>query len=320
MKTFRWAFIGTGKIAKKAAAQITNGNHIITEIYSRTYQNTVAFAEAFGGHACFSLEEMFERDDFDAVYICTPHTSHAQYAIYSIKRKKPVLCEKPLGINEQEVKNIIDYALKNKVYAAEGMWTWFCPTALKVRQWVENGTLGEIKQVQAHYSFPAFEWLEGNSRVLSSDQAGGCLLDIGIYAVDYCYKLFGKPVKIICDGLVENGIDVREKIQLFYSGFSCDLHISLFDKSEDFLIYGTEGEIILPRFRAATDLFIDSKNLIDHYTGTTDLITEFDMVALEIINGKLESEYMSLTDSLLCICILDECRRQMNLVYSMDLC
>ena len=54
------------------------------------------------------------------------------------------------------------------------------------------------------------------SRVLTPETAGGALLDIGVYPITYCYRLFGYPGRIVCGGTLKNGIDIAEKIILGY--------------------------------------------------------------------------------------------------------
>ncbi|MDE5995818.1 MAG: Gfo/Idh/MocA family oxidoreductase, partial [Eubacterium sp.] len=178
MNKFRWAYIGCGSIAEKTAKDITKGNHQIVSVYSRNYEKACAFAEKFGAAAFKSAEEAILCDTVDGVYIATPHTSHLEYSITALEHHKPVLCEKPVGINVADVDKLINCARKNETYFCEAMWTWFSDVALTVKEWMQSDKIGEVKEVKINYSFPGV-LKPKTSRVLLPETAGGALLDIG---------------------------------------------------------------------------------------------------------------------------------------------
>ncbi len=116
MAEFRWAYIGSGGIAKSTAANIKKGNHRIVSVYSRTYEKAKAFADKHNAVAYKSFEEAVNRDDVDGVYIATPHTSHVEYAVKAMRMGKPVLCEKPVGVSLKDVDILIDTAKETDTY------------------------------------------------------------------------------------------------------------------------------------------------------------------------------------------------------------
>ncbi len=314
MDKLRWGYIGSGNIAFKVAESTVKHGHPISCVYSRNKETAQNLANKYSAEIAENLEEFLQKDTIDAVYIATPHTSHMHYAIEALKAGKPVLCEKPVGINEQEVREIIDCAKQSNIYFVEGMWTWFSPVTLKVKEWIANERIGKIEKVNVSYSFPGI-LKPATSRVRDPKTAGGALLDIGIYPITYCYKLFGYPQKIECKGTVKDGIDVKEKITLYYDGFTCDISVSLFKVSENMTIKGSDGRIDLPVFHVAPLAKLKSKNGNEIFTGATDYITEFDRCAEEIKAGKNESDFIPFSQTIDCMRIMDECRRQMNLIY-----
>ncbi len=157
MEKFRWAYIGSGSIAYSTAKSILKGNHRITAVYSRTYKKAVAFADKFGAKAYESFDELLSADNFDGVYIATPHTSHVEYAVAALKAHLPVLCEKPVGISVSDVELLINTAKENNTYFAEAMWTWFSDTALSVKEWIKSGKIGVIESVEIHHCFPGMK-------------------------------------------------------------------------------------------------------------------------------------------------------------------
>lgn len=318
MAEFRWAYIGSGGIAKSTAMNIKKGNHRIVSVYSRTYEKAKAFAEKYDAQVFTTFEDAVNRDDVDGVYIATPHTSHVEYAVKAMKKGKPVLCEKPVGVSLKDVDILINTAKETNTYFCEAMWTWFSPVALTVKEWVQSGEIGEIKDVVINYAFPGIK-MSKDSRVLTPETAGGALLDIGIYPITYCYNLFGVPKAIKCDGVVQNGIDISETVILDYGAFKCTLNMSLCKLKENCKITGEKGKISLPVFfHMASKAKLKNDKGRKVFRGKTDYITEFNCVANEIKEGKEESSYIPFEATRECMKIMDECRRQMKLVYPFE--
>ena len=318
MKKFRWAYIGSGNIAESTARSILKGNHLITAVYSRTYSKAAAFAEKYNAEAYNSFEELLcHKDEYDAVYIATPHTAHIEYAVAALKAHIPVLCEKPVGVSASDVELLISTAKENDTYFAEAMWTWFSDTALGVKKWVKHGYAGDVKHVEIFYAFHGLA-KKPDSRVRNPMTAGGALLDIGIYPITYCYNLFGYPDKITCSGEIRDGIDVNEKIVLSYGSFECVLYISFEYLKEQFSLKGSLGKIFIPAFHVSPYAFIYGKKGIRFTFGKTTYLNEFDRCAAEIRSGIKESEYIPFQATLDCMKIMDECRRQMGLVYPFE--
>ncbi len=317
MKRFRWAYIGSGNIAKSTARSITKGAHSITAVYSRNAEKAAAFAKRYGAQVFDSIETLLSSDVFDAVYIATPHTSHKDYAIKALQAGKPVLCEKPVGVSTEEVAAILRVAEDRQVYFCEAMWTWFSDVALTVKKWMNEKRIGEVKSVHIDYAFPGL-MMSKKSRVLMPETAGGALLDIGIYPITYCYNLFGYPNSIHCDGTLRNGIDIAETVVLGYEGFDCTLKMSLSTLKEGCKIVGTQGEITLPMFHMAGLATLKTDGKKEHFKGKTDYLTEFTRAASEIREGKIQSDYVPWQATKDCMQIMDECRRQMQLVYPFE--
>ena len=318
MEKFRWAYIGCGSIANTTAKEIVKGNHKIVSVYGRSIDKARSFAEKFGADACDDFDKAVNRDDVDAVYIATPHTSHLEYAIKAMELGKSVLCEKPVGVTAKEAEKMINTAKSMGVYFCEAMWTWFSDVALTVKEWVQGGEIGEIKEVVINYAFPGV-LMPKTSRLLTPETAGGALLDIGIYPITYCYNLFGYPEKITCKGKIKNSIDIAETVVLEYNGFKCTLNMSLCRLKENCFIKGSKGTVSLPAFfHMASRAILKNDNGRQVFNGKTDYLTEFTRVSQEIKEGKTESQYIPFEATKACLRIMDECRRQMNLVYPFE--
>ncbi len=317
MAKFRWAYIGSGSIADKTAKSILKGEHEIISVYSRNFEKAKAFASKFGAAATKTAEEAINLEGVDGVYIATPHTSHVEYALTALKARKPVLCEKPVGICEEDVRLLISAAQENDTYFTEAMWSWFSDVSLTVKEWVQSGKIGKVQKVKIIHAYPGMK-KKADSRVRNPETAGGALLDIGIYPITYCYNIFGVPDKIICEGKIENGIDIYEHISLHYGNFRCENHISFEYLKESFEITGTQGKIILPLFHVAPVAVLKSKKGNKLFFGKTTYLNEFDRAADEIRQDKKQSDFVPFESTLQCMKIMDECRRQMGLRYPFE--
>ena len=318
MSKFRWAYVGSGNIAKSTAKSIEKGEHTITAVYGRNKEKVDAFARKHGAIAYDDYDKAVLAQDVDAVYIATPHTSHVEYAKRAMELGKPVLCEKPVGVSLKDVEILVESARKNDVYFCEAMWTWFSDVALTVKKWVQSGEIGDVVDVKIDYAFPGL-LMPKNSRVLTPETAGGALLDIGIYPITYCYNIFGYPDKIECSGTLKNGIDIKETVVLYYGDLKCTLNMALDTLKESCYIKGTKGEISLPLFfHMADKATLKTADKKQTFKGKTDYLTEFTRTAEEISAGKKESDYIPFKATEDCMRIMDECRRQMNLVYPFE--
>lgn len=318
MDKFRWAYVGSGNIANSTARDILRGGHEIVSVFGRNAQKVKAFADRYGAKSFNDFESAVNRADVDGVYIATPHTSHVDYAVRAMKSGKPVLCEKPVGVSISDVDTLINTAKEENVYFCEAMWTWFSDVALTVKKWVQSGEIGSVKEVVINYAFPGV-MMPKNSRVLLPETAGGALLDIGIYPITYCYNVFGYPKDIICRGRLKNGIDISETVTLEYEGFNCKLHMSLCTLKENCIIKGSKGAVSLPAFfHMASKAVLKTENGRQVFKGKTDYLTEFTRAAREIRAGRKESAYIPLESTRNCMLIMDECRRQLGLVYPFE--
>ena len=317
---FRWCFIGTGTLAKQVAREITaSGRHEITAVYSRRFEKAREFAAQYGGAAYDTAEAAVGAADVDGVYVVTPHNWHAPYVRLAVEAGKPVLCEKPFTTDTAQTRALFDLGREKGVYVAEAMWTWFSSVARQVKAWVDGGALGDIESARVTYRCDSRGYAP---RLLDPNLAGGALLDIGVYPLTYLYRLFGKPERVKCEGLLRDGIDMEEEIDLFYpGGLTARASVSMWaaEYDEAARITGSRGAITVERFHYASEARLtDKEGHTALFTGETTMLNEFDRVAGEIRAGLPCSALVPPQATLDVMEIMDECRRQMGLVYPFE--
>ncbi|AEF83053.1 Gfo/Idh/MocA family protein [Leadbettera azotonutricia] len=323
-KTINWALAGTGGITNHffVGLRAAEGACIKAAV-SRTKENADKFAAQYGIEKAFdSFDNMLEDPAIDAVYIGTPHTTHRDMVVKALKAKKAVLCEKPTAINAGELKEMIGAARDNKTFFMEAMWTRFTPPLCKVREWLSQGFIGEVKMVQANFGFSTD--LNPQGRLFNLELGGGSLLDAGIYPLSLASMVFGgkKPEKISSQAYFgETGVDEEAAVILSYGGPRIAYAASAIRTAmvNDGWIYGTQGRIHLPGFVFSHKAILMLDGRYD-YTYEPDFYSngynyEAEAVMDCIREGKTESEVMPWAESLVLMETMDEIRRQWNFKY-----
>lgn len=321
--TFNWGIIGPGKIARKFAEDLaTLPGARLHAVASRSIERARDFATAFGAdHYYADYHELVECPDLHAVYIATPHSSHAENTMLCLNAKIPVLCEKPFAMNAAEVQQMIHAARENDTFLMEALWTRFLPTTLQMLEWIDEGVIGPVISVKADFGFKADYQPEG--RLYNPELGGGSLLDVGIYPVFLALLLLGKPKGMLAHAVFsDTGVDEETAIILKYGGGRiAQLHssIRLMSKTEAF-VYGTKGVIHLhPRWHEPTSISLllpgerpQHMNFDIPYRGYA---YETEEVMRCVREGRRESELMPLSFSLDLIQLLDRIRSEIGLRY-----
>lgn len=320
-KVFGWAYIGAGQIAKQTANKILKtGNHKIVSVYNRTFSKAEAFAKKYGANAFSTMEAAVLAEGVEGVYIATTANNHYLAAKECLELGKPVLLEKPFTITKAEAEELVNLARKKKVYLAEAMWTWFSPVAEQVKKWVQSDEVGKIKDIKITYKMAIKKHFP---RLGDPNLAGGALLDMGVYPITYCYNLFGQPNKVECSGTLSGGVDLEEDVTLTYlDGMKVTASISMvrWKGLENIVITGENGTVKCFFYHAAKRAtLIRSKGKKVVFKGNGGFDNEFTRVAEEILMGQTESCYVPLQATLDNMATLDECRRQLGLIYPFEI-
>ena len=321
----RFGMVGHGHISGQflAAMEVVEGAHV-GAVAGRDSGRARAFAQAQGIAAGYgSVGEMLQAEQLDAVYICTPHPSHVDAAVACIEAGVAVLVEKPLAPNLEGATRIATAARDGGVFAMEAMWTRFLPVYDVVRRWVDEGRIGEVRQVTASFGFAVPVMPE--HRLFNPDLAGGSLLDVGVYPLTLAYWLYGShPAEYgVVARVGETGVDEIVSISASYPGgglaqLGCATVANL-DLSAR--IYGTAGSIEIPVFFAA-DRAILRAGGEEETEAMPHRANGFEYEIQEVVNcvraGRSESERMPLSLTLEMAGLCDEIRGKLGVAYPFE--
>ena len=178
-RKLRWGILSTGNIARKFAKGVeASQSGESAAVGSRTMEKAESFGDEFGIENRYgSYYDLLASPDFEAVYIAPPHPFHAQWAIRAAECGKHILCEKPLTMNHAEAMAVVEAARENRVFLMEAFLYRCHPQTAKILEIIREGTIGEVRSIDASFSFHTKANLE--SRLLNHELGGGGILDVG---------------------------------------------------------------------------------------------------------------------------------------------
>lgn len=215
VRPLRWGIMGPGMIAEVFTdATHKHTNQRVVAVASQTPGRAEAFATPRGIEVALdSYEALVSLPDVDVVYVATHPQHHRAHAELAIAAGKHVLIEKPLAPTAEDAQAIADAAAAAGVLVMEAMWTRYLPQTDVIRQIVSEGILGEITLVQSDFG----QALHHIPRLVDPN-AGGGLLDLGIYNFAFTSLVLGAAEKVSASGtLTASGVDDTVSVLLGYS-------------------------------------------------------------------------------------------------------
>uniref|UniRef100_A0A8C5RWU7 Trans-1,2-dihydrobenzene-1,2-diol dehydrogenase n=1 Tax=Laticauda laticaudata TaxID=8630 RepID=A0A8C5RWU7_LATLA len=327
-----WGICSAGKISHDfiVALKTLPADHKIVAIASSKLERAQEYARLHGiCRAYGSYEELAKDPEVDVIYVGSLNTQHLGQTTLFLRAKKNVLCEKPMGMNAREVQEMIRTARENDVFLMEGFWTRFFPVSEQIRDALCQKSLGNLKVLRAQMAVR----MDDIPRLLEKKLGGGVILDLGGYCIQFASMVFGPemPQSIVASGLLnKTGVDETVSIILNYSANrQAVLNITMMiDLPGEATIGGTGGIIKIPdNMNSPTVMFLKGNRwewplppsperlYFKHNIGFRYQI-EHVRECLE--NGLKESPIMPLEESERIVCIMDEARKQVGVVYEQD--
>ena len=347
----RWGILGAGSIANafaKALGTITAGE--LVAVGSRDAAKAEAFirdggfdadrVRAHGGYAALLADP-----DVDAVYIATPHPMHARAVVAALEAGKHVLCEKPLGVTASEVEVMIEAAHASGCFLMEAFKDRFHPQTEAVLKAVRDGRIGTVRRIEASFGFDLGDPAgKEDGRLLNPALAGGGILDVGCYPIEWIRAVagaalgapadapFAEPVKVSGGGVIgDTGVDELAAVTLVFEGGILGLAETAIRANlpNSSTIVGDRGTIHVPdpwlndwtnpspgRFEIRSDGDTETVEVPSTLTG---FAYEARAASEAIRAGAVECPAMSWADSLGNARTLDRWRRdQLKLLYPFE--
>jgi len=193
-----WGIVGCGDIADKRVAPAVKeqADSDLVAFFSHTRSRAEAFANRHGGRRAYdSLDALLADPEIQAVYVASPQGRHCRETVAAAKAGKHVLCEKPMAMDVNECRQMIDACRVNGVCLSVAYYRRFFPKARKVKALLEEGAIGQI--AQGSISMTGF-WNPPKDdpkywRVTKGMSSGGALADTGSHRLDLLCYFLGAP-------------------------------------------------------------------------------------------------------------------------------
>ena len=201
-KEIRWGFIGCGEVTEKKSGPAFNlvaGSHIWA-VMSRSKEKASSYAERHNIPRWYTdALQLINDPEVNAIYIATPPSSHATYAIMAMKAGKPVYVEKPLASSYLDCQRINRVSEQTHVPCFVAYYRRYLPYFQKVKELVEKGAIGKVTSVQIRFACPPRD-LDYNStalpwRVQRDIAGGGYFYDLAPHQIDLLQEIFGPIVR-----------------------------------------------------------------------------------------------------------------------------
>jgi len=202
MKTVNWGIIGCGNVTEVKSGPAFNlvENSRLVAVMRRNAELAEDYAKRHKVPKWYSnADELINDSEVNAVYIATPPDTHAELSIKAMKAGKPVYVEKPMALNYEQCRQMIEVSEKTGVPLFAAYYRRALPGFLKVKELIDTGMLGKIKLVNLQlYKAISPDEREGKLpwRVIPEIAGGGHFFDLASHQLDYLDFLFG-PVEVI---------------------------------------------------------------------------------------------------------------------------
>lgn len=199
MKKIKWGVIGCGGIADRRTipGMLLCENAECIAVMDKNPESTERVKEKYNIPVGVSNEdELLAMPEIDAVYIATPVFCHKEQVLAAADAGKHILLEKPMGITAAEATEISDYCAKKGVKLGVGFMMRFHAAHQKIKEEIENGSIGEIISAYAKFNcwspVSPVKW-----RQTKAFSGGGAMMDMGIHCIDLLQYMTGLKAKEI---------------------------------------------------------------------------------------------------------------------------
>lgn len=314
--------LGPGTVATKMMKTLVGMDDIsCVAVGSRSLERAEEFAKKHNIPDFFgSYEELVQCAKVDVIYVASPHSHHYEHMKLCIQHNKPILCEKAFTVNSKQAQEVLDLANQKNLLVVEGLWTRYLPMIPILKELIDSEIVGKATSLNVSMCHRNIQ----NERVYLPDLAGGTLLNLGVYLLNFASMLFGNDVKKIDSSAVmtESGVDEHNAITLTYhDGRVATLHGSSTSVcSREGMICCEKGYIRIPNGEKFTEILVyDNKHNIIQKLEAEPFVTGFEYqlraVKRALEEGKTECLEMPQQTTLLMMAWMDEIREQWGLTF-----
>lgn len=318
----KFAIMAPGRIARSMAKTIAKMPEVeCYAVASRSLERAKAFAKEWGFEKAYgSYEELVQDPEVELIYVASPHSHHYACAKLCLEHGKPALVEKAFCVNAAQARELIALSRERGVFLAEAFWTRYMPAKERVSELLARDVIGEVTSVSSSFGVP----LEYKERMVKPELAGGALLDLGVYPLNFALMFVDSPVKSVVSSVVlsPEGVDWCNSVTLtFENGCMALLHSNMRSQTHnEGILYGRKGRIEVQGTNNISAITVyDSEGNVEESLEIPAQITgyEYEVAACveAIKQGKIECEQMPHSETLKLMELLDTVRAQWGMKF-----
>lgn len=310
--------LGAGGIASTMAKTVAGMKDVEAyAVAARDLGRAQVFAQKYEVKKAYgSYEEMLADDEVELVYIATPHSHHYLHAKMCLEAGKYVLCEKAFTVNAEQAQKLFDLAKEKKLLITEAIWTRYMPSRKMINDIIESGVIGEVTAVTANLSYT----VSHVERIRKPELAGGALLDVGVYPINFASMVLGDKVKDVkATAIFQNGVDILDSIAMVFEGdrmatLQCGAR-EISDRMGS--IFGTRGYMQVQNINNPEKITVfdtEHKEVASYVVPEQISGYEYEVESCmkAIQEGKLECPEMPHAETIRIMKILDDIRKSWN--------
>ncbi len=248
----KWGVLGTAGIARGCTipGMKEAENCELYAIAGRDEKKTEAFKEEFGFEKAYiGYDKLIEDPDVQALYIPLPNHIHKEWTIRALKAGKHVLCEKPLALNADDVREMFETAKENNVFLMEAFAYLHSPYIPMLKKDIESGMIGEVDYIEAEF----LDHGHIDDIRVHKDTGGGAVYDLGCYCTTTILSLVDSDPQYVSGNADFDDFDV-DIFSSVYIKFKNNVRASfnagmIFDpgsaeRHDRLFIHGSKGRIL----------------------------------------------------------------------------
>lgn len=319
------AILGAGGIAKTMATtlQPLKGAECYA-VAARDLKRAQVFADKYGFKKAYgSYTEMLADENVELVYIATPHSHHYEHVKLCLEHGKHVLCEKAFTANAKQAEEVLRMAEERGLLLTEAIWTRYMPMRQTINDIIKSGIIGKPTSLSANLGYP----LEHIERMVKPELAGGALLDLGVYVLNFASMVFGDEIESISATCIklDSGVDAQETIMLTYKdGRMATLYVTMLAQTDRRgMINGTNGYIEIENINnyESVRVYNLERKVIAEYAAPCQ-VTGYEYEVLSAMNaiqeGRIECPEMPHMETLRMMRLMDSIRAAWDIEYPFE--
>ncbi len=318
----KFAILAPGNIAHSMAKAVSEIEHLeCYAVASRDFGRAEEFARQWGFEKAYgSYLELAEDPQAEFVYVASPHSHHYEHAKLCLEHGKHVLVEKAFTVNAAQAEELLQLSEEKGLLLAEAIWTRYMPSRNMIDEILASGVLGTVTSLTANlgYVLPHVE------RMQNPNLAGGALLDLGVYPINFALMAFhGEVQKIDATAVMSpQGIDWMNSITLsFEDGKMAVLHSDMLAQTDrQGVISGDKGYLEVQNINNCEEIRVFDLNR--KMTACYKVPKQINGYEYEVLScmkaieeGKTECPQMPHSETLRVMKMLDAIRRQWGMVF-----